>query len=120
VNHIEDIVIDDKMYLKLLNLLREKTGLNFEYYRRPFIEKRIKSRMIRVNSRTLNEYYDYLLLKDGEVKKFVDGFTGSSDPHRRKPDISRAKKILKWEPQIELIEGLEITIPYFKTKLGLT
>jgi len=75
VNIIENIIIDDNMYLKLLHLLREKTGLNFEYYRRAFIEKRIKSRMIRVNSRTLNEYYDYLLSKDGEVKKFVDGFT---------------------------------------------
>jgi len=75
VTFIEDIVIDDEMYLKLLNLLREKTGLNFQYYRRPFIEKRIKSRMIRVNSRTLEEYYTYLLSKGEEIKKFVDGFT---------------------------------------------
>ena len=72
---IEDIVIDDEMYLKLLNLLREKTGLNFQYYRRPFIEKRIKSRMIRVDRWTLEEYYTYLLSKGEEIKKFVDGFT---------------------------------------------
>ena len=51
---------------------------------------------------------------------FTDEFTGSSDPHRRKPDITRAQKILKWEPQTDLIEGLEITIPYFKSKLGIT
>jgi len=75
VNLIEDIIIDDKTYLKLLQLLREKTGLNFEYYRRSFIEKRIKSRIIRVKSRTLEEYYDYLLMKESEVKKFIDGFT---------------------------------------------
>jgi chemotaxis methyl-accepting protein methylase len=75
VNLIENIVIDNEMYLKLLNVLREKTGLNFQYYRRSFIEKRIKSRMIRVDTWTLEEYYNYLLLKEKEVKKFVDGFT---------------------------------------------
>jgi len=72
---IENIIIDDEIYRKLLDLLREKTGLNFEYYRRPFIEKRIKSRIIRVKSRTPEEYYDFLLLNIEEVKKFVDGFT---------------------------------------------
>jgi dTDP-glucose 4,6-dehydratase len=51
--------------------------------------------------------------------KFIDEFSSSSDPHRRKPDISRANKILKWEPQTDLIEGLKMTIPYFKSKLGI-
>lgn len=37
------------------------------------------------------------------------------DPKQRKPDISKAKKILSWEPKISLDEGLEKTIEYFKT-----
>ncbi len=36
------------------------------------------------------------------------------DPMQRKPDISLAKKKLKWKPKIELDEGLKETIKYFK------
>lgn len=35
------------------------------------------------------------------------------DPTRRKPDISKAKKLLNWEPKISLKEGLLKTIDYF-------
>jgi len=41
------------------------------------------------------------------------------DPQRRRPDITRAKEILGWQPKISLEEGLKATIPYFKTKLGM-
>ena len=41
------------------------------------------------------------------------------DPQQRQPDITRARKILKWEPSVELEEGLKKTAPYFKQKLGL-
>jgi len=43
----------------------------------------------------------------------------SDDPRRRKPDISLAKKILKWEPSVKLDEGLEKTIEYFKRELRI-
>jgi len=43
----------------------------------------------------------------------------SRDPQRRRPDITRAKEILGWEPKINLDEGIERTIPYFKEKLEL-
>ena len=36
------------------------------------------------------------------------------DPKRRRPDISKAKKILKWEPKVDLNQGLLKTIDYFK------
>ena len=36
------------------------------------------------------------------------------DPQKRKPDISKAKKELNWEPKISLNEGLDKTITYFK------
>jgi dTDP-glucose 4,6-dehydratase len=41
------------------------------------------------------------------------------DPQRRQPDITRARKILGWEPKYSLEEGIKHTIPYFKSKLGL-
>lgn len=40
------------------------------------------------------------------------------DPKQRKPDIALAKKILNWEPNIPLDEGLVKTIKYFKTVLS--
>lgn len=40
------------------------------------------------------------------------------DPLRRRFDISIAKKVLKWEPTIDLETGLKKTIMYFKEKLG--
>ena len=36
------------------------------------------------------------------------------DPSRRKPDISKAKKLLGWKPTTSLEEGLRKTIEYFK------
>ena len=39
------------------------------------------------------------------------------DPKQRKPDVSYAKKIISWNPKIELIEGLTETIKYFKNTL---
>ena len=36
------------------------------------------------------------------------------DPKRRKPDITKAKQILKWQPKVSLEEGLLKTIEYFK------
>lgn len=36
------------------------------------------------------------------------------DPRRRKPDISKAKRVLGWEPKVDLEEGLEKTIEYYK------
>jgi UDP-glucuronate decarboxylase len=38
------------------------------------------------------------------------------DPKQRKPDISRAKKLLNWEPKVSLSEGLDKTIEYFNYK----
>jgi len=39
------------------------------------------------------------------------------DPKQRKPDISKAKKIIDWTPKVGLEEGLEKTINYFKKDL---
>jgi len=49
---------------------------------------------------------------------FVDA-RSDRDPQRRRPDITRAKNILGWEPKIDLEEGLRRSIPYFKQKLGV-
>jgi len=39
------------------------------------------------------------------------------DPTRRRPDISKARELLGWEPTISLRQGLERSLPYFRSKL---
>jgi dTDP-glucose 4,6-dehydratase len=41
------------------------------------------------------------------------------DPTRRRPDITKARTLLGWEPQISLREGLARSLPYFKSKAGV-
>jgi dTDP-glucose 4,6-dehydratase len=48
---------------------------------------------------------------------FEPGKRGEGDPQRRQPDISKAKKILDWEPVVSLEDGLKETIAYFKKEL---
>ena len=66
----------------------------------------------------------------GELAKLVvEKIKGSSqvvykalpadDPTQRKPDITLAKTKLDWEPRINLNEGLDKTIEYFKTQIDL-
>jgi dTDP-glucose 4,6-dehydratase len=42
----------------------------------------------------------------------------TDDPKQRRPDITKAKNILGWEPKVERSEGLKITLEYFKKELG--
>lgn len=41
------------------------------------------------------------------------------DPRRRRPDISKAQKLLGWQPTVPVAEGLFLTIEDFRTRLGL-
>lgn len=57
-----------------------------------------------------------------EVQKLIDDSAGiihrplpGDDPMQRKPDISRARKNLGWQPKIDLEAGLKKTICYFET-----
>jgi len=50
---------------------------------------------------------------------FLPGERLDSDPQRRRPDITRARQILGWEPQINLEAGIAKTVPYFRSKMGL-
>ena len=49
--------------------------------------------------------------------KIVNKELPLDDPIRRKPDITEAKKILKWEPSIDIEDGLKETIKYFESQI---
>jgi len=42
------------------------------------------------------------------------------DPKRRRPDITKARKLLNWEPKVSLEEGLQRTLEYFQKKVAQT
>jgi dTDP-glucose 4,6-dehydratase len=39
------------------------------------------------------------------------------DPRQRQPDLTKARKLLNWQPKVELAEGLESTVQYFRSRL---
>lgn len=53
----------------------------------------------------------------GGKSKIVHKPLPADDPKQRRPDISLAQKILKWEPKVPLEEGLQRTIAYFKPRV---
>lgn len=68
---------------------------------------------------TIRELAEKVLGKIDGPSKIVKEDLPSDDPMQRKPDISLAQKVLGWTPNIELSEGLDRTIPYFRQCLGL-
>jgi dTDP-glucose 4,6-dehydratase len=51
----------------------------------------------------------------GTETKLVFEPLPEDDPRRRRPDISKAKRLLDWEPKVVLEDGLRDTVEYFKT-----
>jgi dTDP-glucose 4,6-dehydratase len=41
------------------------------------------------------------------------------DPKQRRPDISKARRLLGWEPKVDLAQGMAETISFFKRQLGV-
>ena len=54
----------------------------------------------------------------GSKSKIIFKPLPGDDPKQRQPDISLAKDLLKWKPEVELEEGLSKTISYFESKLA--
>jgi UDP-glucuronate decarboxylase len=53
----------------------------------------------------------------GSKSKIVYQPLPADDPRQRRPDITLARRVLKWEPTVPLEEGLQRTIEYFKTQI---
>lgn len=65
------------------------------------------------NEFTMLELANLVLDLTGSKSKLIFKSLPSDDPKQRKPDITLAKEILNWEPQIQLRDGLMKTINYF-------
>ncbi len=59
----------------------------------------------------------YLILRLTETKsKIIYRQLPQDDPKQRRPDISRARKLLRWQPKIQIREGLYATIKWFSAQ----
>jgi dTDP-glucose 4,6-dehydratase len=50
----------------------------------------------------------------GSTSAIVNRPLPQDDPTQRQPDISKAKRLLRWEPKIDLETGLKLSLDYFK------
>lgn len=59
------------------------------------------------------EFAELIQQLTGTASRIVHESLPQDDPKRRRPDISKAKRVLGWEPEVLLEEGLKPTIAYF-------
>jgi dTDP-glucose 4,6-dehydratase len=67
---------------------------------------------------TIKQIAETIIRMTGSKSPLVYRPLPQDDPKQRKPDITLARTLLKWEPKVALDEGLVKTLAYFKTKVG--
>ncbi len=68
---------------------------------------------------TILEFVEIILRMIGGGSKIVFKELPVDDPKQRRPDITKARKLPGWEPKVELENGLEERIKYFKDILSI-
>lgn len=66
------------------------------------------------NEISLKEFAEEVLALTGNKVKIVYKPLPVDDPKQRQPDITKAKQLLNWQPQVDRQEGLKITYDYFR------
>ena len=66
---------------------------------------------------TISEIAETIIRMTGSKSRIIYRPLPTDDPKQRRPDITRARTLLKWEPKVPLEEGLVKTIDYFRTKV---
>jgi dTDP-glucose 4,6-dehydratase len=64
---------------------------------------------------TIKEFGEEIIKLTGTSQKLISLPLPTDDPKQRKPDITKARSILGWEPKVSRAEGLKITYNYFKS-----
>jgi dTDP-glucose 4,6-dehydratase len=67
---------------------------------------------------TIKEFAEVVIAMTGSASALdYRDLRTKDDPQVRQPDISKARRVLGWEPTVKLAEGLERTIPWFREEL---
>ena len=64
---------------------------------------------------TINEFAEEIIKLTGTKSRIIYNELPVDDPMQRRPDISKAKKILGWEPKVSRSEGLALTLQHFQS-----
>jgi dTDP-glucose 4,6-dehydratase len=64
---------------------------------------------------TIKQFCEEIIKLTGTTQKIVYKELPQDDPKQRRPDITKARELLGWEPKIGRAEGLKITYEYFKS-----
>jgi dTDP-glucose 4,6-dehydratase len=64
---------------------------------------------------TIWEFAEEIVKLTGTSQKIICHPLPKDDPKQRKPDISKAREILGWQPKVSRTDGLKITYEYFKS-----
>ena len=64
---------------------------------------------------TIKEFGEEIIKLTGTKQKMIYNPLPTDDPKQRRPDITKARKILSWEPKVNRAKGLKITYDYFKS-----
>jgi dTDP-glucose 4,6-dehydratase len=67
---------------------------------------------------TIKQIAETIIRMTGAKSRIIYKPLPTDDPKQRRPDITRARTLLNWEPKVQLEEGLIKTIEYFRTKVG--
>jgi dTDP-glucose 4,6-dehydratase len=63
---------------------------------------------------TIKEFGEEIIKLTGTSQKLISLPLPTDDPKQRKPDVTKARSILGWEPKVNRTDGLKITYEYFK------
>ena len=66
---------------------------------------------------TVLEFANEIIRATGSKSKLAFKPLPQDDPKQRRPDITKARKLLGWEPKVQLAEGLVMTIEYFRKRV---
>ena len=66
---------------------------------------------------TIRDIAETIIRMTGSKSRIVYRPLPTDDPKQRRPDITRARTLLQWEPKVELEQGLVKTIEYFRAKV---
>jgi dTDP-glucose 4,6-dehydratase len=67
---------------------------------------------------TIKQIAETIITMTGSSSQIVYRPLPTDDPKQRRPDITRARTLLGWEPKVQLEEGLVKTIEYFRKKIA--
>lgn len=86
-------------------------------YRLMLSEENLPTNIGNPDEFTILEFAELVLKLTGSKSELTFRPLPQDDPKQRRPDISKAQRVLGWRPKVKLEEGLKPTIEYFESKL---